>query len=93
MPNRSRAKMNNSGVCITDEPFHKVRNQIICDLKGEWISSTYWHNFDDKDLLRAVITRMQSQGDLLCRSNGDIYEWFVVDSAEPMKIFLSTIPK
>lgn len=80
-------KTTTPNVSLIDEPFHKMRNRIIRDLKGTWTSSVYWQNFRDKELLRAVITRMQSKGDLVCRySDIDSYEWTVPPTVEPTKL-------
>jgi len=83
--------LNNSGVNVRDEPFHMLRNKIIEDLKGYWASSTYWDNFEDKDLLQAVMKRMQVRNELLSRNCCGIYEWTVTSSAKPTKIALQRL--
>lgn len=90
---RSRETLNNSGVKIIDEPFHRMRNRIIADLQIGWQKASYWGTFRDQDLLSAVMRTMQLRGELVCRPVGSTYEWSVPGHVEPRKIALHDIPR
>lgn len=75
---------------LLDEPFYRMRNRIIEDLRGVWTPASYWNKFGDKSLLYAVMTRMQVQGDLISRFEGTAYEWMVHPAAKLTKIAISS---